>query len=45
MIKNTVSVMKNSPNEINSKIDTAEEKVSKKRKYPKLNTEGKKGKN
>lgn len=36
--------MKNSPNEINSKIDTAEEKVSKKRKYPKLNTEGKKRK-
>lgn len=36
--------MKNLPNEIN-KVDTAEEKVSKKRKYPKLNTEGKKEKN
>lgn len=40
MIKNTVSVMKNSLDEINSKSETAEEKVSN-RKHPKCNTKKK----
>lgn len=40
MIKNiVVSVMKNSLDEINSKLETTEEKVRSNRKYPKCNTE------
>lgn len=41
MIKNTVSVMKNSLDEINSKSETAKEKVSNNRKHPKCNTKKK----